>query len=626
MSNENDYMNVLKEHLDEPNLAKLTALENPAMHRFVADAIELCKPARVFVSTDAADDIAYIRQLALDLGEEKPLAMEGHTVHYDGYYDQARDVKNTAYLLPEGVELDKRINSVPRKEGLEEIFEYFNDSMAGKTMLVRFFCLGPTNSVFSIPCVQITDSSYVAHSEDLLYRHGYEQFKKIGASEDFFRFLHSAGRLGENMTSVDIDKRRVYIDIVTNTVYSVNTQYAGNTIGLKKLALRLAIRKADREGWLCEHMFLMGVHGPNGRKTYFAGAFPSACGKTSTAMLPGESIVGDDIAYIKKVNGDIRAANVEAGIFGIIRDVNPKDDPIIYKVLTSPGEIIFTNVLVADGKPYWLGMGCETPKKGFNHSGEWYEGKKDDQGNEIPLAHRNARYTVNLSKLENVDEKLHDPAGVPLQGIVYGGRDSDTCAPIQQAFDWAHGIITIGASLESESTAATLGKEGVRKFNLMSILDFLSIPIGKYIQNNLDFGSSLDSPPAIFGVNYFLKDANGNYLNGMLDKAVWIKWAELRVHNEVDAISTPTGLIPKYDDLKRLFKDVLQKDYSQEDYVEQFKLRIPENLAKLDRIEKIYQEVSDVPQIVFETFAAQRQRLQEMQKAKGDYPTPFDMT
>ena len=162
MSNENDYMSVLKEHLDEANLAKLTALKNPAMHRFVADAIELCKPARVFVSTDDAEDIAYIRQLALDLGEEKPLAMEGHTVHYDGYYDQARDVKNTAYLLPEGVELDKRINSVPRKEGLEEIFEYFKGSMAGKTMLVRFFCLGPTNSIFSIPCVQITDSAYVA--------------------------------------------------------------------------------------------------------------------------------------------------------------------------------------------------------------------------------------------------------------------------------------------------------------------------------------------------------------------------------------------------------------------------------------------------------------------------------
>ena len=481
------YMAVLKERLDQANLAKLLALENPKLHRFVADAIELCRPAKVFVGTDAAQDAAYIRKLAVDNGEEILLATEGHTVHFDGYHDQGRDPANTKYLLPEGVDLGSRLNSIPRAEGLPEIRSLLAGTMAGRTMLVRFFCLGPTGSAFAIPCVQITDSAYVAHSEDLLYRGGYEEFRKRGDSPDFFRFLHSQGRLAENNTSADVEKRRIYIDIAEEVVYSVNTQYGGNTIGLKKLALRLAIRKADREGWLAEHMFIMGVHGPGGRKTYFCGAFPSACGKTSTAMLPGESIVGDDIAYFRVLDGQFRAANVEKGIFGIIRDVNPDDDPVIHKVLTTPGEVIFSNVLIVDGRPYWLGMGRELPQAGRNHFGQWTAGTVDSDGNEVTASHKNARYTVSLERLENVDEKLNDPAGVPVGGIIYGGRDSDTCVPVQQAFDWTHGIITMGASLESETTAATVGAEGVRKFNLMSNLDFVAIPLGKYIQNNLDF-------------------------------------------------------------------------------------------------------------------------------------------
>ncbi len=616
---------VLKEALDKANLGKLLALKNAKLHRFVADAIELCKPERAFVATDAPEDIAFVRQLAIDNQEETPLATEGHTVHFDGYSDQGRDPGATKYLLPEGMDLGKRLLSIRRQEGLQEIRGYLAGAMRGRTMLVRFFCLGPTSSVFAIPCVQITDSAYVGHSEDLLYRSGYEQFRRIGDSGSFFRFLHSAGRLAENHTSLDVDRRRVYIDISEEVVYSVNTQYGGNTIGLKKLALRLAIRRADREGWLAEHMFIAGINGPAGRKTYFCGAFPSACGKTSTAMLPGETILGDDIAYFRILGGQFRAANVEKGIFGIIQDVNPHDDPVIHEVLTRPGEVIFSNVLIVKGRPYWLGMGRELPKRGHNHSGEWQEGKTDEEGNEITPSHKNARYTVSLERLANVDEKLHEPEGVTVGGIIYGGRDSDTCVPVQQSFDWTHGIVTMGASLESETTAATIGAQGVRKFNLMSNLDFLAIPLGKYVANNLDFGNQLDSPPAVFGVNYFLKAPDGKYLNSMLDKHVWIKWAELRVHGDVKAIRTPTGLIPRYEDLRRLFAEALGQEYAEADYAEQFKLRTPENLAKIERIEKIYREEADVPQAVFEVLAEQRKRLEKLRKAQGDYVAPTEL-
>jgi phosphoenolpyruvate carboxykinase (GTP) len=426
------------------------------------------------------------------------------------------------------------------------------------------------------------------------------------------------------MVSIEHEKKRIYIDNMDNMIYSVNTQYAGNSVGFKKLAFRLAIRKASYEGWLAEHMLLMGVHGPKGRKTYFAGAFPSACGKTSTAMLPGETILGDDIAYIRDINSAARAVNVEAGIFGIIKDVNPKDDALIYKVLTSPGEVIFSNVLVKDGKPYWLGMGSDLPKEGLNFSGAWYEGKKDEAGDEIPPAHKNARYAVALKALENCDPELNNPQGVELRGVMYGGRDTKAYVPVQQSFDWEHGIIAYGASLETETTFVTVGQEGIPEINMMSIQDFISIPLGQNIRNNLEFGKKLKKAPIVFGVNYFLKDTdNGKFLNAIQDKHVWIKWMELRVHGEVEAIRSPTGFLPKFEDLRLLFRKVLNKDYQMEDYVKQFTIRVPENLGKIERVQRFYQEnVSDTPLELFGILYMQRERLLQAKANFGEYISP----
>ncbi len=622
-----DVNDLLKEKLTEEHYKRLTALNNSRMHEFVADAIELTGADSVYVCTDSEADKDYIRQQAIKLGEEIQLQTSGHTCHFDGYHDQARDKARTKYLLPAGSDLGASLNSIEKQAGVEEVRSLLKDSMVGRQMLVLFFCLGPSDSDFSIPCVQITDSPYVAHSEGILYRGGYEQFRKIGDSPEFFRFIHSEGEL-ENAVSKNIDKRRVYIDLEENLVYSVNTQYGGNTIGLKKLALRLAINKASSQGWLAEHMFVLGAHGPGGRVTYFAGAFPSACGKTSTSMLPGQTIIGDDIAYFRKKNGQMRCVNVEKGIFGIIRDVNPKDDPIIYEALTNPYEVIFSNVLIDDKqKPYWLSMGTDLPTEGTNHSGKWHKGKTDDKGNKITASHKNARYCLNIADLSNRDSLIDDPDGVLIGGVVYGGRDSDTWVPVEQAFNWEEGIILKGACLESETTAATLGQEGLRTFNLMSNLDFLSIPLGRYIQNNLDFAEGIENPPLVFSVNYFLKNKkDGKYLNGMADKMIWILWAELRVNGDVDGIETPTGVIPIYEDLARLFKEHLDRNYTKENYIEQFTIRIPENLAKLDRVEKIYTEkVSDTPQVVFDTFDGTRNRLQAAGKKYGDYISPFDL-
>ncbi len=616
---------LLQAKLGKDNYQKLLEIDNPKLHQFVAKYIELCNPDSVFVCTDSANDIRYIRESVIRNKEEEKLAIEGHTVHFDGYYDQARDKERTKFLVPRGVDLGPNLNAIDKEQGLAELDGIMRNIMQGHELYVRFFCLGPTNSEFSIPCVQLTDSGYVAHSEDLLYRWGYEEFKRQGRNAKFFKFVHSAGELDARMTSKNIDKRRIYIDTDDEIVYSANTQYGGNTIGLKKPAMRLGISRASKENWLTEHMFVMGVSGPNGRVTYFTGAFPSLCGKTSTSMIKGESIVGDDIAYFRKRGGKAYAVNVESGMFGIIMGVNSKDDPIIWKVLHSPNEIIFSNILVTEDKDaYWIGKDDKVPPKGINHSGEWSIGNKDAQGNEITPSHRNARFTLDLKLLENVSPCLNDPNGVEVGGIIYGGRDSDTWVPVEESFDWVHGIITKGASIESETTAATLGKEGVRKFNLMSNLDFLSIPLGKYIESNLNFGAELENPPLVFSVNYFLKDEDGNFMNEKTDKAVWLKWMELRVHNEVKAIRTPTGFIPIYADLVRLFKEATNKEYSGDDYVKQFTTRVPAHLAKIDRIIEIYKtKVLNTPQVLFEVLNKQKDRLLKARERYGDYIQPY---
>jgi phosphoenolpyruvate carboxykinase (GTP) len=621
----NKYLAALQPKLNKDDYEKLSVISNPEVHEAIFKSAELCNPAEIFICSDAPDEVAHIRNKAIVTGEESAaLAIPGHTFHFDGPHDQGRDRAVTKLLVPKGDSLNGALNQMDRDDGLAEVQALCKDAMQGRTMIVRFLTLGPADSEFTVYCLECTDSWYVAHSVDLLYRKGYDAFRRAGPGMVFFNTLHSAGKLNEKMVSVNHEKKRIYIDYSTNTVYSINNQYAGNSIGFKKLALRLAIRKAHQEGWLAEHFMIMGVKGPNKRKIYIAGAFPSACGKTSTAMLPGETMVADDIGYVRNINGICRAVNIECGIFGIIQDINPRDDPLIYDILTNPGEIIFSNVLIKDARPWWLGMDEELPESGINFTGDWFEGKTDERGERVPPAHKNARYTVALKVLANCDPELDNPAGVELGGILYGGRDYRSYVPVQQGFDWEHGIVAYGAALETETTFATTEAEGKHEINIMSIQDFISIPLGQYLHNYLQFGKNLDKVPLVFGVNYFLRDLKtGEFLNEHQDKHVWIKWMELRINNDVDAIKAPTGWIPKYENLQPLFKQVLDKEYSREDYIKQFTIRVSENLAKLNRVEAFYHEnIPDLSSEVWHVLAEQRERLFQAQKQFGNYISP----
>lgn len=623
------YDEVLQGLMDDKSFSKLAALKNEKVMEFLGTFAEHCEPASIYVCDDSKEDNLYVRKQALEKGEEFPMANSEQTIHWDGYGDQARDKKNTKFMVyKENLDRMKSLNSVEYEEGLAEIMTISKGIMKGKDVVVLFFSEGPTESPFTIPCVQFTDSWYVAHSEMILYRTAYSHFLKMkdGDKGNFFRFVHSAGELDERNCTKNLDKRRIYMDTQNNIVYSMNDQYAGNSVGLKKHSMRLAINKSGKEGWLCEHMFVMAaIDNEKKRKTYFCGAYPSACGKTSTAMIPGEQIVGDDIAYFRNINGEFRAVNVEFGMFGIIKDVNAKDDPLIFENLMKNQEVIFSNVLQGpDKKPYWLGMGVEAPAEGKNHFGNWKKGIKDDKGNEVGVAHGNARYTMRLDYLANIDKGgFEGKEGVKVEGILYGGRDSDTTVPVEESPSWKDGILLKAATLESETTSATLGAEGVRNPSPMANLDFVSYPLGEYTMNNIKFGEGVKNTPKVFSNNYFMRNKDGNFMTSKLAKKVWLHWAEGRIHGEYESYDTPTGKIPLYKDLKELFKKHLNEDFSEEDYTYLFTFRCTKWIEKLERTKAFYAKMdANTPKEIFEYWDTAIDKIRTAKEKYGDEIKP----
>jgi len=583
---------------------KLINLKNFELIKFLNNVVELCEPEAVYILTGSEEDKEYVRKRALETKEEIPLKTPGHTIHFDHPLDQARAREDTFILSNSKIPF---VNTKPREEGIKEALSLFKGSMKGREMFIGFYSLGPRNSPFQILALQVTDSPYVIHSENMLYRSAFEDFS---SDMRFLKFIHSKGEL-------DIKKRRILIDVEADTVYSINTTYAGNSVGLKKLALRLTITKAVKEGWLSEHMAIVGFDGESGRH-YFTASFPSGSGKTSTSMLG--SLISDDLAFIKEFNGTPRAVNPEAGVFGIIQGINAKDDSVIWEVLHKPGEVIFSNVLMTeDGSVYWEGSDLPRPEKGYNYEGTWSR----ESGK--PASHPNARFTVPLTSFKNLDKEWDNPEGVVIEGVIFGVRDYDTLVPALEAFSWSHGVITIGASMESARTSAVIGKSDVLEFNPMAILDFMPVSLSVYLKNYLDFGKKLKSPPKVFGFNYFLIE-NGKFLNSKEDKRVWVIWAVKRVEKSVDAISTPIGYIPLYDDLKTLFKQVLNKEYSKESYERQFTIKLRKYLEKTERIIKIYKGFEDIPKEVIDELEMQKKRIVEYISKYGDAVSPLILT
>ncbi|MCP3931237.1 MAG: phosphoenolpyruvate carboxykinase (GTP) [Bacteroidetes bacterium] len=621
-----DAKTVFAEILDDSNREKLAKITDEETLVKVANAITMCKPDAVFIDTGSAEDTEWIRKFAIENGEEKRLAMEGHTIHFDLPEDQARLVNQTYYVINDGEKMSSLAKSVQRDEALDYVKKNMRGIMTGRVMLVGFFSRGPVGAEASIPAIEISSSGYVFHSAALLYRNCYADFdSEITRAGLFYTNIHSEG----TNRSEDIPNARIFMDRSWQTTFSTFCTYAGNTLLLKKGNHRFSVDYAtyyQRGEQLSEHMFITGMAGPGGRTTFFAGAAPSGCGKTTTAMV-GTDFIGDDLAqiWISK-DGTIRAINPEKGIFGIVEDVNREGDPYLMDCLRDNGtEVIWSNVLIDDKKvPHWVGNGETQPSKGINFQGEWYEGKTNDEGELIPISHKNSRCTLLASAIKNhATAVAEDPAGVPVKVFTYSGRDSDTMPPIWVAKSADEGVV-IGASIVSKSTATEVGVTGVRR-QPWANAPFIPGSLADYMQAQFTFFNSSNiseiGKPIIAGLNYFLTHKNrggsGSELLGeKKDVKVWLGWLELYAHGDVGAIETPIGMLPRYNDLKPFF-DAIKKEYPTSMYDKQFSIYIDNIVQRIDLQKEAYSREENIPPRIFEIYAKQKTELLNLKDKYG---------
>lgn len=609
---------------DRETVVKLSKIANEEALLKIANAISMCDPDAVFVNAGSDADLQRVREMSLEKGEERPLAMKDHTIHFDLAQEQARIIDRTFYIVNEGEETSVLAQSLLRNKAHEYVRTNMSGIAKGMTLLVGFFSRGPIGAQAAIPALEITTSTYVMHSADILYRHVYEQFDaEVARAGLFLTNVHSEG---PNKPE-DLPNARVFMDRSWQTTFSMFCTYAGNTLLLKKGNHRFAVDLATyyrRERELSEHMFITGMTGPGGRKTFFAGAAPSGCGKTTTAMV-GTDFIGDDLAQLWIAgDGTLRAINPEKGIFGIVRDVNRESDPYLMRALRKEGaEVIWTNVLIDENKvPHWVGNGEEHPTKGVNFQGEWWEGKTDENGELVPLSNPNARCTVDCREIGNYNEAAaEDPRGVKVEVITYSGRDSDTMPPVWVAKNPDHGVV-IGASIMSAATKTEVGATGVRR-QPWANEPFIPGPLADYMAAQFRFFNSdkLKSKPIMAGLNYFLtQGARGGKGSGLLgekrDVKVWLGWLESRAHGDVEAIETPIGFIPKYDDLRELFAGI-DKEYPKELYDRQFSFYVDNIIARIDLQEKAYRKEENIPAKLFEIYEEQREGLEALKAKYG---------
>jgi len=621
-----DARKLFEEQLDRDNLAKLNKITNEEALLKVANAIAMCEPDRVFIDSGSPEDVQWIRDYSLEKGEEKKLAKDKHTIHYDLPQDQARLVKQTYYIKNADEKVSALALSILRKDALEYVRKYMKGIMKGMTMMVAFCSRGPAGAQAAIPAIEISSSTYVLHSAELLYRNIFDQFDEEAERKGvFFTNVHSEG---PNRPE-DVPNARIFMDRSWLTTFSTFCTYAGNTLLMKKGNHRFAVDystyyKVEEE--LSEHMFITGMTGPGGRKTYFAGAAPSGCGKTTTAMV-GTDFIGDDLAQMWIASdGTLRGVNPEKGIFGIVADVNQEGDPYLMKCLRGDGtEVIWSNVLIDDKLvPHWEGNGEVHPKRGINFQGDWWEGKTDADGKPVPISHKNARCTLLCSAIENHNSEMaEDPAGAPLKVITYSGRDADTMPPIWAAKTMDEGVV-IGASIVSAATATEIGATGVRR-QPWANEPFIPGALADYMDAQFKFFNSSRftdaGRPVMAGLNYFLThEARGGSGSGLLgekkDVKAWLGWLELYANGDVEAIETPIGFLPKYDDLKKLF-DGIGKEYPKSLYDMQFALYVDNIVARIDTQKEAYSREENLPPQLFKIYDRQKADLLALKEKYG---------
>jgi phosphoenolpyruvate carboxykinase (GTP) len=526
-------------------------IDHPGIRAWIDEVAAMTKPDRIVVcdgSEAERDRITAESVAAGELIELNQQKLPGCYLHRSAPHDVARTEHLTFICTERQDDAGPNNNWMPPGEARTKLAALFDGSMKGRTMYVVPFLMGPKGSRFSKVGVEITDSRYVVLNMRIMTRMGAVALEHLGGSDDFTRCLHSLGDLSP-------ERRFIVHFPETNTVWSVGSGYGGNALlGKKCMALRLASWMAKSEGWLAEHMLILGLQSPEGTMHYVAGAFPSACGKTNLAMLeppasmPGWKAftVGDDIAWIRPgANGRLWAVNPEAGFFGVVPGTSRKTNRTAFDMCQR--NTIYTNVaLRPDGTPWWEGHDDPPPAEAVD-----WQGRPWTPASTEKAAHPNSRFTTPAKECASLSPEFDNPEGVPLDAIIFGARRQRRVPLVYESSNWRHGTF-LGATLSSETTAAATGKVGVLRRDPMAMWPFCGYNMGDYFAHWLDVGASVPQPPRIFRVNWFRTGPSGKFLwPGFGENLRVLKWVLERAEGKSKAVPSAIGAVPTPDAIDR---------------------------------------------------------------------------
>ncbi len=571
--------------------------ENKYVKQWVAEMAELTAPDAVVWITGEEDQAEKLRQEAMKTGEIIKLNEEklpNCYLHRTAINDVARVENRTFICTTKREDAGPTNNWMSPDECKAKLLPLYKGSMRGKTMYVIPYSMGVLGSDFSKIGIELTDSIYVVLNMLIMTRAGKACLDQLGDSPYFIKGLHAKANLDE-------ENRYIVHFPEENTIWSINSGYGGNVLlGKKCFALRIASYLGRKEGWMAEHMLILGVEYPNGETKYVSAAFPSACGKTNLAMLippkmyrdKGYKVwcVGDDIAWIRiGKDGRMYAVNPENGFFGVAPGTNEKSNP--NALATTKRDTIFTNVVhnLDDNTVWWEGLDNNPPKNAIDWKGnKWDYTKYDKKDKSTCGAHPNSRFTAKAINCPCISKEFNNPAGVPLEAIVFGGRRAKTAPLVYESRSWQHGTF-VGSIMASETTAAAAGAVGVVRRDPMAMLPFCGYNMGEYFAHWLEMGEKAAHAPKIFHVNWFRTDKDGNFIwPGFGDNFRVLLWILDRCAGKAGAVDSAIGYLPKPEDI-----DTEGLDISADTMKELLTVDTESWIADLDSIKAFYAKIGD---------------------------------